>query len=147
MAASAGITRVAGLSAVTAMRRVAGPVARPGISSGQLAGEERDLVMVADQPQAGRGGGAGLAATEKQGAGSFLERLDALRDGRGGDVQFGRGGLEAAKAVNGGKGGKLGQVEHSDAVALGWRWPGRCPGPRDISAKVKLADLKRSKND
>jgi hypothetical protein len=63
---------------------------------------------VADQAEAGSGGSAGLAAADEEGACHLLERLDALADGRGGDVQFSRGKVEGAAAVDGGKGGKLG---------------------------------------
>ena len=94
------------------MRRVVGPGARAGQVGGQGAFQQRDLVMVADQAQAGVGGGAGLAAADEQGAGRLLQRLDALRDGRGGDMKLGRGKVEGAATVDGGKGGKLGGVKH-----------------------------------
>ena len=45
-------------------------------------------------------------------AGQFLQRLDALGDGRGGDVQLDRREVEGAAAVHGGKGGEPGGIKH-----------------------------------
>ena len=98
--------QVARLSALTARRRVAGPV------GGKAAFHKRDLVLLADQALARRGGGAGLAAADQKGPGGILQRRQALGDGRGGDVQIRRGTVEEAAAMDGGKGGELGRVDH-----------------------------------
>ena len=79
---------------------------------GERGFEEGDLVMVADQAEAGVGGSRGRAAADEKGAGRFFQRLDPLADGRRGDVKLGRRKVERAAAVDGGKGGKLGRVKH-----------------------------------
>ena len=79
---------------------------------GEGLGQQGDVVVMADQAQAGVGCGAGFVPADQQGSGCLLQRLDALRYGRGGDVQIGGGKVERPAAVNGGKGGQLGGVKH-----------------------------------
>jgi hypothetical protein len=73
---------------------------------------ERTLVMVPDHSEASLGRSAGLAAPDQKGAGGFLQRLDALRDGRGCDMQFRRRKIERPAPMDGSQGGKLGAVLH-----------------------------------
>ncbi len=77
---------------------------------GQLVFQKRDVVVMADQAQTGLGRPGGLAAADQQGARRFLQRLDALADRRGRDIQVGRRQVERAAPVHGGKGCKLGRV-------------------------------------
>ena len=74
--------------------------------------QQHDLVMVADEAEAGVSGGAGLAPADQKGAGRLLQCLDPLADGGGGDMQFRRRKVEGAPAMDGGQGGKLGGIEH-----------------------------------
>ena len=87
-----------------------------GAEAGQVRREgafhQRDLVMMADQPQTGVRGGAGLATANEKGARRLFQRLDPLGDGRGGNVKLGRGKIERPTTVDGGKSGKLGGVKH-----------------------------------
>ena len=57
--------------------------------------------MMADQAQAGRGGGAGQTAAYKDGAHALFKRFQALRDGGGGDAKGGRRQIKAATAMDG----------------------------------------------
>lgn len=68
--------------------------------------------MVADQAKTGFGGVARAPAPDEKGACPFLKRLDALGDGRRGNVQIDCRKVKGSTAMNRGKGGKLGGVEH-----------------------------------
>ena len=74
--------------------------------------QQADLIEMGNQAQAGGCGGAGLATDDKKGAGVFFQRLDAVGNGGGGQAKFGGGKIERATAMDGGKGGKVGVVEH-----------------------------------
>ena len=91
--------------------------AQPRRGAGQLeiAGQRRleqpHLAGVTGQTRPGRGGDAGRGAHHKRAADPVLERLDALRDRRGRDVQLGSGGIEAAKPEHRVERGQLRRVE------------------------------------
>jgi len=74
--------------------------------------QQPDFLGMAGEAGAGIGRARRLAADHQDGAEAFLERADALRDRRGGEVKFGRGGLEGAAAQHRGEGADLGMVEH-----------------------------------
>ena len=80
--------------------------------------QQGNLVKMPDQAQPRRGGGAGLAAPDQPGAHPFLKRLQPLRDGRGRDMQLRRRKIKGAAPVDGGKGGKMGGVEHGETSAV-----------------------------
>ena len=63
--------------------------------------QQHDLVMVADEAEAGVSGGAGLAPADQKGAGRLLQCLDPLADGgiRGVDILL----LEKSSGVLGEK--------------------------------------------
>jgi len=87
-----------------------------GRQRGQIGGEggfeEAHFVVMPDQAQTGGGGGTGLAAPDEEGARRLLQRLDALADGGGGDVQIGRRKVKRPAPVHGGEGGELGGIKH-----------------------------------
>ena len=78
----------------------------------ELGLQEGDLIMVADQAQAGWCGGAGLTPADKRGAHAFFERFQALGNGGGGDAEAACGQIKATTAVDGCERGEEGIGEH-----------------------------------
>ena len=68
--------------------------------------------MVANEPQAGGSGLAGLAAPDEKRANRLFQGLDTLADRRRCHMQIACRKVEGPTAVDGGKGGKLGGVKH-----------------------------------
>ena len=85
---------------------------KAGKVGGKAAFQKRDLVMVADQTQAGFGCHRRRAPADKKGSSDLLQCLDPLADCRRGDMQVCRRKIERAAPVDGGKGGKLGGIKH-----------------------------------
>ena len=78
----------------------------------QLLLQQLHMVHVLTQPSACLGGLAGLATQHQGAAHAFFQQADALRDGRGRDVQGLGGALEAAFAHHGGQCREGGIVQH-----------------------------------
>ena len=73
--------------------------------------KQRRAAQVLQQPRAGRGRAAGPAAHQQRRAHVLLERRDALRDGRGRDVELDGGRFQAAGIDGGKEGGAAAWVE------------------------------------
>lgn len=78
----------------------------------ELGFQHADMVHVAAEPGAGLGCRAGRAAGDEHEAEAVFQRLDALRDGGGRDMQRRGGAVEAAGADDSGDGEGGGIVEH-----------------------------------
>ena len=90
-----------------------------GVGAAQLVLQQGHLLQVQAQAPARRRAGAGGAALHQHLAHAFLQLLDALRHGRGRDVQAPRGALEAALAQHGGQGFESSIVEHEVLLNMG----------------------------
>ena len=72
--------------------------------------QERDLVVIPDQPVPGFGGGEGLASTDQTCAGNLFQRPGPLRNGRRGDPKLSCCKTEGTAAMHGGKGRQMGWI-------------------------------------
>ena len=89
-----------------------------GVAAAQLVLQQRHLLQMQAQALAGLGTGAGAAALHQHLAQALFELLDALRHGRGRDMQAARRALEAALVQHGGQGLETGVVQHAELLNI-----------------------------